>query len=463
MRTSRTLPGSGLAALLSPFALALAGAAQATPNVPPPAQTKPLMITNARLHPVSGPAIESGRMLVERGRIAAIGGAELAAPAGATVVDVGGRAVYPGFVAANTTIGLVEINAVRATVDTAESGPLNPNARAAVAVNADSELFPVARAGGVLAVLSVPQAGQTPAGGGLIAGTSALMRADGWNWQDMALDTDVALHVQLPSLRFNAAVVPVADAASQQRLAELKRATQARLKLLEDSFEAAAAYARARAADPQLPVDTRWEAMVPVLKPLAGSKQAQRPVFVRADELAQIRWALAFAERFELKLVIVGGADSWRLADQLRERQVPVVIAGLNRLPLRRDDDTAALFELPARLAAAGVRFAIARGGNNADAANERNLPFEAGQAVAHGLAPDEALKAVTLYPAQILGAGDRLGSLEVGKLASFFVASGDPLDIRSRIERVFIDGREIELVDRQTRLRDKYEQRLRQ
>jgi imidazolonepropionase-like amidohydrolase len=422
-------------------------AAQATPNTPPPPQREPLLLRNATLHPVSGPAIANGSLLIEGGRITAIGGAELAAPAGARTVDLGGRRVYPGMISADSSLGLAETRSVSASIDTTETGPLNPNARALVAVNADSELLPVTRGGGVLAALAVPEAGRT----GLIAGTSALLQLEGWNWQDMALRPEVALHIAVPRLRLNSALFP---GQPEARLAEIRRSTEARLKLLDDAFESAKAYALARAADAATPIDTRWEAMRPVLPAAPGATPA-RPVFMHADDLAQIRFALDFAARHGLKLVIVGGADSWRVADTLRERGVPVVIDGLQRLPLRRDDPPDALFTLPARLAAAGVRYCIADGGR--DSSNARNLPFEAAAARAYGLPDDEALKAVTLYPAQILGIADQLGSLEVGKLANLFVADGDPLEPSTRIERVFIQGREVELSDRQTKLRDKY------
>lgn len=422
-------------------------AAQATPNTPPPPLREPLLLRNATVHPVSGPVIANGSLLIEAGRIRAIGGAELAAPAGARTVDLGGRHVYPGMVAANTSLGLAEIRSVNATMDSTETGALNPNARALVAFNADSELLPVTRGGGVLTALSVPDAGRL----GLIAGTSALLQLEGWNWQDMALAPEVGLHIAVPRLRLNSALFPNQPEA---RLAEMRRSTEARLKLLDDSFEQAKAYALARTADPAAPVDTRWEAMRPVLPTTPGATPA-RAVFMHADDLAQIRFALDFASRHGLKLVIVGGADAWRVADTLRERQVPVVITGLLRLPMRRDDPPDALFSLPAKLAAAGVRYCIADGGR--DSTNARNLPFEAAHARAFGLSDDEALKAVTLYPAQILGVADRLGSLEVGKLATLFVADGDPLEPSTRIERVFIQGREVELSDRQTSLRDKY------
>jgi imidazolonepropionase-like amidohydrolase len=421
--------------------------AHASPNVPPPPQREPLLLRNATLHPVSGPAIAGGSLLIEGGRIRAIGGSELAAPAGARTVDLGGRHVYPGFVAANTNLGLAEIRAVNASTDTTETGPLNPNARALVAFNADSDLLPVTRAGGVLTALSVPEAGRT----GLIAGTSALLQLDGWNWQDMALVPEFGLHIVVPRLRLNSALFPNQPEA---RLVEIRRSTEARLKLLDDAFDSARAYALARAADPSTPVDTRWEAMRAVLPSTPGAVPT-RPVVMHADDLAQIRFALDFAARHGLKLIINGGADAWRVADTLRERQVPVIIDGLLRLPMRRDDPPDALFSLPAKLAAAGVRYCIADGGR--DSTNARNLPFEAAHARAFGLSDDEALKAVTLYPAQILGVADRLGSLEVGKLATLFVADGDPLEPSTRIERVFMQGREVELADRQTALRDKY------
>lgn len=427
--------------------LSVAVTAQASPNVPPPPQREPLLLRNATLHPVTGPVIAGGSLLIEAGRIRAIGGADLVAPPGARTVDLGGRHVYPGMVAANTSLGLAEIRSVSASNDSTETGALNPNARALVAFNADSELLPVTRGGGVLTALSVPETGRT----GLIAGTSALLQLEGWNWQDMALVPEFGLHIVVPRLRLNSALFPTQPEA---RLAEIRRSTEARLKLLDDAFDAAKAYALARAADPATPVDTRWEAMRAVLPAAPGATPA-RPVVMHADDLAQIRFALDFAARHGLKLIVSGGADAWRVADTLRERQVPVIIDGLLRLPLRRDDPPDALFSLPAKLAAAGVRYCIADGGR--DSSNTRNLPFEAAQARAFGMPDDEALKAVTLYPAQILGVADKLGSLEVGKLATLFVADGDPLEPSTRIERVFMQGREVELVDRQTALRDKY------
>jgi imidazolonepropionase-like amidohydrolase len=285
---------------------------------------------------------------------------------------------------------------------------------------------------------------------GSIAGTSTLIQLDGWNWEDMALVQEVALHVALPTMRLNSDVLK----GSLEPLREdIRKLSAQRLQQIEQAFEAAAAYARARAADPLTPSDQRWEAMLPVM-------QGRRPVFVHADQLAQIRHALGLAERHGLKLVIVGGADAWRLAPVLKARDVPVIIGGVHELPQRRDDDIDSRYTLAARLSQAGVRFAIARVGGNFAAASERNLPYEAASAVAYGLPRDEALKAITLYPAQILGVADRLGALAPGLLASFIVTDGDPLEIATQVQRVFIQGREVEMANRQTRLEQKYKQK---
>ena len=439
--------------LMLGLAILVAQTASATQNIPPPPQKQALMITGATLHTVTGETIPNGRMLVDKGRIVAIGAATTVPDQpGALVVSLPGKHIYPGLIAANTSLGLVEVQSVRATVDTAEVGAINPNSRALVAVNADSELLPVARANGVLAALAAPRASAAT----LIAGTSAVIQLEGWTWEEMGIKADVGLHVMLPSMRSNVALFPNIPAA---RMEEMQRLTNQRLKALEEAFESANAYIKSRRADATSPFDTRWEAMRGVL----ATGAAQLPVFVHADELPQIRFALTLAERYQLKLVIVGGQDALHLAPLLRERRVPVIIAGVHRLPLRRGDDTDAPFHLAAALHKAGVTFAIARSGTTFDAAMERSLPYEAATAVAHGLAAAEALKAITIYPAQILGVADKLGSLERGKLASFFVADGDPLDIRTSVERIYIQGREIALEDKQTRLNKKYEQKYQQ
>jgi imidazolonepropionase-like amidohydrolase len=430
----------------APLALLLtASAALAAPNVPPPAQEEPILITGATLHTVSGASIVGGRMLFSDGRIVAIGGADLNVQVPARVVDLSGLHVYPGLIDANTALGLVEIEAVRATLDIAEPGPVNANVRAERAVNPDSELLPVARANGVLIALSVPNPGEN----GLIVGTSAAIQLDGWTWEDMTVRAPVGMHVFWPAMR-------VPDDVPEVRRTELIERRDERIETLETSLEQAAAYRRARAADASTPVDLRWEALLPVL---AG----ELPLFAHAEDLMQIRHALNIAERFGLKMVLVGGADAWRIADELAAKQVPVIVATVNRAPQRRWEAYSTAFENAAKLVAAGVEVAIAGNGTAFDAAHVRNLPYEAAKAVAHGLSRSQALESITLAPARILGIDARLGSLDVGKDATFIVTTGDPLETATDVRQAFVRGRAVDLATRHTTLHEKYSERLRQ
>lgn len=429
----------------SVFLLLVATTVVAAPNVPPPAQEEAILITGATVHTVSGATIENGRMLFSRGRIDAIGGPDAALDSTARVLDLSGLHVYPGLIDANTALGLVEIEAVRATVDSAEPGPINSNVRAERAINPDSELLPVARANGILTVLTVPQAGTE----GLVVGTSAAISLDGWTSEDMTVKAPVGMHVFWPALH-----VPD-DVPAEQRAERIEQRDQ-RVAKLETSFEQAVAYRRARAADNATAIDMRWEAMAPVL---AG----ELPLFAHTQDLMQMRNALELAERFGLKLVIVGGADAWRIAEELARRRVPVIVGSINRPPQRRWEAYSTPFENPARLVAAGVDVAISGTGTTFDAPFVRNLPYEAAKAVAHGLSRDKALESVTLAPARILGIDDRLGSLEVGKDATFIVTDGDPLDTVTAVRYAFVRGRALDLTTRHTTLYEKYRERLRQ
>ncbi|MBC3875259.1 amidohydrolase family protein [Undibacterium flavidum] len=423
---------------------ALSGLTQASDNVPAAAQKIPLVFKGATLHTISGENIPNGSMLIDKGRIVALGN-QVAIPANAKVIDVSGKHIYPGMIAANTVMGLAEVQSVRATLDYAEAGAINPNARALVAVNPDSELITTARANGVLASLSVPN---SPAG--LINGTSALIQMDGWTWEEMAVQAEVGLHITLPNLRFNPELFP---APFDTRLDEIRKSSMQRLKMLEDAFDAAITYRDARAQNDGTQIDVRWEAMQAAL---AGKRQ----VYFHAQDVSQIRFALNFAKRYNLKAVIVGGADAPVLADVLKQQQVPVIVTGIHKLPMRRGADYDAYFTVAAKLAQAGVQFCIARSGTDDDAPNERNLPYEAAVAATFGLDSNEALKAITLYPAQILGIADKLGSLEAGKLANFFVSTGDPLETTSQVEQVYIQGRGVDISTKQSRLTEKYQQK---
>ncbi len=419
--------------------------AGANDSIPQPAPGKPVLLRGGVIHPVDSPDLDGADLLIDGATIKAIGRA-LAAPPDAEVVELRGRHVYPALIAPNSALGLGEYDGVRPTLDVAESGMLNPNARAQVSINPDSELLPVTRSNGVLCALAVPQASD-----GAIAGLSALIRLDGWTWEDMTVLPAAGLHIHWPEMRIDRSRRAAARSGPEEQQKEIDR----RMRELREFFAAARAYHAAAAAGALRGApDARFEAMRPVL---AGAK----PVFVHAHEWKQLEAALAWGETEKLRLVIVGGQDAWRVADRLRTQKVPVICSAPSGLPLRRDDGYESSYALAGKLHAAGVAFCIGRPGSVFESAIEANLPYEAAMAAAHGLPREEALRAVTLYPAQILGAGDRLGSLAAGKEATLFVSSGDPLEIATQIEQAWIAGRPVDLSSKHTRLRDKYRRKL--
>jgi imidazolonepropionase-like amidohydrolase len=415
--------------------------ARASDTIPAAPQTKPVAIKGATIHPVSGPDIPAGTIVFENGKITAIG-PDAAVPAGAEVIEASGKHVYPGLINANTVLGLVEIGAVRATVDVEEAGAINPNVRSITSVNPDSELIPVARAAGVLTALSVPE-------GGIISGQSAVLRLEGWTPEEMTVLSPAAMHLRWPNLAIDRR--PRARKSVKDQQKEIEKAQ----KQIRDAFQIARAYWQSRKnPGPDFKTDLRWEALMPVF-------DGKLPLFVHASSLAQIQAALAWAKEMQLKIVLVDGDDAWRVAAQLKESDVPVILGPATSLPPRRDDDYDSAWSSAAKLQQAGVRFCIASNGRSAET-NERNVGYEAGLAAGYGLPKEEALKAVTLYPAQILGIADRLGSLEPGKAATLIMTNGDPLDFPTQVEAAYVDGRKIDLSNRQTRLRDKYREKYR-
>src|SRR4051794_29539257 len=427
--------------LIAVAALCLAAHLNASDTIPAPPQAKPIAIKGATIHPVSGPDIPAGTIVFENGKITAIG-ADAAIPAGTEAIEAGGKHIYPGLINANTVLGLVEIGAVRSTVDAEEAGSLNPNVRSITSVNPDSELIPVARAAGVLTALSVPE-------GGLISGQSAVLGLDGWTPEEMAVLSPAAMHLRWPNLTIDHR--PRARKSVKDQQKEMGKAQ----KQIRDAFQIARAYWQTRKnPGPDFKSDLRWEALMPVF-------EGKMPLFVHASSLAQIQAALAWSKEMQLKIALVDGDDAWRIAPQLKESDVPVILGPATSLPVRRDDDYDSAWSNAARLQQAGVRFCIASNGRGAET-NERNVGYEAGLAAGYGLPKEEALKAVTIYPAQILGVADRLGSLETGKAATLIVTTGDPLDFPTLVEAAFIDGRKIDLSNRQTRLRDKYREKYR-
>jgi imidazolonepropionase-like amidohydrolase len=416
--THRTL------ALAAAAMLWFASTTHANP-IPGKPQNHPVALVGGTIHPVDGPDIPEGTILFVNGKIAALG-KDVKLPDDVRVIDVKGKHVYPGLIDPDTELGLVEIPSVRATRDYEEVGAVNPNVKAIVSVNPESELIPVARSGGVLTALTAPR-------GGSISGLSAVISLDGWTWEDMSVLPVAGLHVRWP-LRGDDA------------------------KAIEDAFVTARSYQAARQANGNngaVPAafDSRWEAMIPVL-------ERKVPVMISAEEIGQIESAVAFAVRQELRAIIVGGYDATLGAPLLKKHDIPVILAGVHRLPLRRDDDYDAAFTLPSRLREAGVRFCLS--GSDRGNANVRNLPNHAATAVAHGLPAEDGLKSITLWAAEILGVGDRLGSLTVGKDATLIVADGDILELTTHVEQAFIKGSPVDLSDRQKTLYEKYQEKYR-
>ncbi len=409
------------------------------------AHAEALVLTGGTVHPVSSAPIPNGTVVVENGRITAVG-AGLSAPSGARVVDCAGKHVYPGFVHANTALGLQEVSTIQGSDDTQESGNVNPNQRAEVMYNPDSDFLPVARLNGITTVLSIP-------GGGSLRGTSALMHLDGWTQEDIRVEAPVALHVQWPNM------TPVRAFFETRSDEEQAKARDAAIKVIADAFDDARAYGKAHQAQgsagvPKHDGDVRWDAMQRVLK-------GEIPVVFHCDALNQIRAVLKFCDEQKItNVVLLGGYDSWRVADELKRRDIAVIVASVLAQPNRPYEPYDQAFTVAGKLSRAGVRFCIADEGGGGSTMNSRNLPQHAGMAAAFGLDREEALKSVTLYPAQILGAGKSIGSIETGKLADLQITDGDPLEVTTHCEQVIIGGKLVPMESRQTRLFKKYDSR---
>ena len=405
---------------------------------------RPIAIRGARIVTVSGPVIEKGTIVLSGGKIVAVG-ESAAIPGVAEVIDGTGKTVYPGLINGLTTLGLTEIGSVPGSVDTTETGDINPQARAWLAVQPHSDLIPIARANGVTAVLTAPQ-------GGLVSGQSALLRLAGTTPEALTVKQPAAMHMVYPTGRpvFNLARLFEEPELKtfEDRVKDRRQNQEKELRRLGNLIEDARALGQRRGANVPSDVDLAEEA-------LGAVARGELPVVMRADAEDDIRGAVRFAGEHGLKLIIAGGLEAWRCADLLKEKDVPVLLQ-VDRLPLRESDRYDASFTNPSALHRAGVRFAIV----SDDAADTRNLPYEAAMARAYGLPADVALRAITLSPAEIFGVADRMGALAVGKDADVFVATGDIMDTRTQVTHVFVDGAPQSLETRHTRLYREFKDR---
>jgi len=405
-------------------------------------------VTGATIHPVAGPAIADGILVIVEGKIAALGGPDTRIPTGARMVDAKGLDAWPGLIDAGSVLGLFEVGSLAETQDYADSAQFQPELRAASALRPDSELIPVTRANGVLAALVQPS-------GGLIAGQACVINLDGWVPSELVLAEAAALVVNIPPY------LPANPDTPRPRGGDDPNAKRKeRLDAIREQFRLALEYDRvARGArerkDAAAPADPRLAALVPYAR-------GEKPVLLRANLRVEILDALTLAEELKLKGVITGGLDAWKVADRLKAAKVPVLISGTLRLPGEVTDPYDAPYANPARLFEAGVPFAIRAGGGGPDQATAgRNLPYEAATAVAYGLPEAEAIKAVTLRPAEILGLGDQLGSLEPGKRANVVLTAGHILQPTTEVRALFIGGHPVPPESRHTRLYAKYRGRL--
>lgn len=427
-------------------AIALVGATRAMAQdlgIKAAPQKRPVVIHNAAIHPISAASIERGWLRFEDGVITGMGSGDAPSERDAMRVDAEGRHVYPGLVGANTVMGLMEIGAVRATIDYAETGSVTPEVRAAVSVNPDSTIIPVTRSNGVLTVGVLPV-------GGVIPGRPSVIRMDGWTWEDLAIDSEAGLLINWPNVR------PTRFRGMRRSEADQMERIREAIRAVDDLFDEAAAYFAARDADDTLPVDVRLESMREVV-------EGRDPVFVRANELDQIQSAVTWASGRGLDVVIIGGRDAGELLDLLRRHDVGVILTGTHRMPSRRDSDYDQAFRLPSLLEEAGVRWCLGTTGGSFQTPHERNLPYHAATAVAYGLSADAAMRSITVNAAELLGVGDQLGSLEAGKAATLIITDGNPLEITTSVEMAFIDGRAIDLKNKQSALYEKYREKYRQ
>ena len=417
--------------------------AQVRMTVPP--QEQPVVLRGATIHTVTNGVIQNGTIVMERGKITAIGGADVAAPRGAKVVDVSGKHIYPGLIDAYSTVGITEIGAVGVSNDITEIGDFNPNVRAEVAVNPESRHIGTTRSAGVLVAFSTPD-------GGVISGLSSAMSLEGWTWEEMSMKGAAALNVTWPNpiarpRRFFGG--PGGRGGPQAP----PKTYDEQVQEIKNYFAEARAYRDAVKAGENVRTDARYAAMIPALN-------GEIPVVVAAEGVAQINDAITWGKAEGLKLVIRGGRDAIHVADRLKAENVPVILTSTMAAPNRDYDSYDGAYSSPAALHKAGVKFAISGGSG---ALYSYRLPWEAGVAVAFGLPEEEALKAVTINAAEFMGIADKVGSLEVGKEATLLITTGTPLDMTSNIEQSYIQGREIDMNDIQKHFFKKYLEKIKQ
>ena len=415
-------------------------------QIPGTDQKRPILLRGGILHTVSGEILEEHDLLFAEGKIVTID--EQIQPSPETdILDIYGKHVIPGFIAGYTRIGLTEISAVKQTNDHSEIGEINPNVRANVAYNPDSDLIPVTRSNGVLIVNSAPSSGRIP-------GQSSVMEMDGWTWEEATLKHPAALNLNWPSMRFN-----FRKDAKKKEKAQREEYHNA-IREIDQLIRDVRAYhhrknAKERKAEHKQQSDLRLESMIPFVI-------FKDPIHIKANDARQIEAAVKWSNKHDLNIVIVGGKDAWMLTEMLVQNNIPVILLGVQVTPRRRFEPIHTPYKIPAILQKAGVHFCISLDPGYPMDGHVRTLPDEAMRAASWGLTKDQALRAITLTAAEILGIDDKVGSLDLGKDATFFIADNEPLTQYNNPTKAFIKGREIDLSDRQKNLWKKYQEKYR-
>lgn len=447
--TTKAPWGGGLAAAIL---AAVAGLGlQPTPGtaqVGTAQEAGPFALTGGTVHTLAGETIEDGTVVIRGGRITAVG-AGTAAPSDVRIVDAAGLHVYPGMFDSNTRLGLTEIGAVDVTNDVEELGDYNPHLAAYTAVHPASEHIPVARANGITHTLSVP-------GGGRIPGRASLIHLGGWTVEEMLGEESSGMIIDFPTIRTRRFDFETFEFV-ERPYPEAKEEYEENLAELAEWIEAAEHYARATENGGSVERSRRLEALVPVVR-------GELPAIVSADSERDIRNAVAFAEEHGLRVILAGtgggfftgSQEAAKVADLLAEKEIPVILAPTQRMPSDADAPYDEPYAAPGVLHEAGVPFAFA----TYNSSDVRTLPYEAAMAVPYGLPREEALKAVTINPARIFGVDDRLGTIEVGKIANLIVTDGDPLEITTRVVHLFIQGQKTSLENKHQRLYEEYRAR---
>ena len=408
-----------------------------------PLAAQNVAIRGGTVHTLAGPVIENGTVVIQNGKITAVG-AGVSVPADVTVVDAAGLHVYPGLFDAVTRLGLTEIGAVDVTADMQELGEFNPHLIAATAVHPASEHIPVTRVNGVTHAVSAPQ--PRPAG---IGGQATLINLDGWTIEEMQVVPSVGFTLLWPRLAatggFGGGGGGGGGATAPRPFREIKKQYDEHVRRLDGWIADARRYDAAVKAGERLPRDLKLEA-------LARAARGELPLLIAVDTEREIRDAVAWAERQRVKIVILGGNEAYKARTLLAEKHVPVILGPSQEVP-GTDAGYDERYAAPGLLKQAGVQFAIA----TFNSEDSRTLPYEAGSTVSFGLAAEDALKAITIYPAQILGVADRVGTIEVGKLANIIVTDGDPLEIRTQVKHVVIAGRDVSLDNKHLQLYTRY------